>query len=104
MNANVVYVGIDVDDVQYHGSALDRRARCERPRPRYAQLVRSWSDCSRTDAAHGCNLTVKDGRGGMPGLGSLTNSAEGLAYDPRTIRRSRGHARGTTSPAHRAPR
>ena len=25
MNANVVYVGIDVDDVQYHGSALDRR-------------------------------------------------------------------------------
>jgi len=25
MNGNVVYVGIDVDDVQYHGSALDRR-------------------------------------------------------------------------------
>ena len=26
MNTNVIYVGIDVDDVQYHGSALDRRA------------------------------------------------------------------------------
>ena len=25
MNRNVVYVGIDVDDVQYHGSALDRQ-------------------------------------------------------------------------------
>jgi hypothetical protein len=25
MNGNVVYVGIDVDDVQYHGSALYRR-------------------------------------------------------------------------------
>jgi hypothetical protein len=25
MNQNVVYVGIDVDDVQYHGSALDRQ-------------------------------------------------------------------------------
>ncbi|MCX7065808.1 MAG: transposase [Proteobacteria bacterium] len=25
MNTNVIYVGIDVDDVQYHGSALDRR-------------------------------------------------------------------------------
>jgi transposase len=25
MNGNVVYVGIDVDDVQYHGSALDRQ-------------------------------------------------------------------------------
>ena len=25
MNENVVCVGIDVDDVQYHGSALDRR-------------------------------------------------------------------------------
>ena len=25
MNAKVVYVGIDVDDVHYHGSALDRR-------------------------------------------------------------------------------
>lgn len=25
MNGNVVYVGIDVDDVQYDGSALDRR-------------------------------------------------------------------------------
>jgi hypothetical protein len=25
MNANVIYVGIDVDDAQYHGSALDRR-------------------------------------------------------------------------------
>ncbi len=25
MNGNVVYVGIDVDDVRYHGSALDRR-------------------------------------------------------------------------------
>ena len=24
MNQNVVYVGIDVDDVSYHGSALDR--------------------------------------------------------------------------------
>ena len=24
MNTNVIYVGIDVDDVQYHGSALDR--------------------------------------------------------------------------------
>lgn len=24
MNQNVVYVGLDVDDVQYHGSALDR--------------------------------------------------------------------------------
>ena len=25
MNQNVVYVGIDVDDVSYHGSALGRR-------------------------------------------------------------------------------
>jgi len=25
MSGNVVYVGIDVDDVQYHGSALDRQ-------------------------------------------------------------------------------
>ena len=25
MNQNVIYIGIDVDDVQYHGSALDRR-------------------------------------------------------------------------------
>jgi hypothetical protein len=25
MNGNVVYVGLDVDDVQYYGSALDRR-------------------------------------------------------------------------------
>ncbi len=25
MNQNVIYVGIDVDDVRYHGSALDRR-------------------------------------------------------------------------------
>jgi transposase len=25
MSGNVIYVGIDVDDVQYHGSALDRR-------------------------------------------------------------------------------
>ncbi len=25
MNQNVVYVGIDVDDVSYHASALDRR-------------------------------------------------------------------------------
>jgi hypothetical protein len=25
MNGNVVYVGIDVDDVQYHGSSLYRR-------------------------------------------------------------------------------
>jgi len=25
MNTNVIYVGIDVDDVRYHGSALDRR-------------------------------------------------------------------------------
>ncbi len=24
MNQNVVYVGIDVDDVSYHGSALDK--------------------------------------------------------------------------------
>ncbi len=24
MNRNVVYVGVDVDDVQYHSSALDR--------------------------------------------------------------------------------
>ncbi len=24
MNQNVIYVGIDVDDVSYHGSALDR--------------------------------------------------------------------------------
>ena len=24
MNENVIYVGIDVDDVRYHGSALDR--------------------------------------------------------------------------------
>lgn len=24
MNQNVVYVGIDVDDVQYHGAALDK--------------------------------------------------------------------------------
>ena len=24
MSGNVVYVGIDVDDVQYHGSAVDR--------------------------------------------------------------------------------
>ena len=26
MNQNVVYVGIDVDDVQYHGSVLDRQS------------------------------------------------------------------------------
>jgi len=25
MSRNVVYVGIDVDDIQYHGSALDRQ-------------------------------------------------------------------------------
>ena len=25
MNQNVIYVGIDVDDVRYHGSALDKR-------------------------------------------------------------------------------
>ena len=25
MNENVIYVGIDVDDVRYHGSALDKR-------------------------------------------------------------------------------
>jgi hypothetical protein len=25
MSQNVVYVGIDVDDVRYHGSALDKR-------------------------------------------------------------------------------
>lgn len=24
MNQNVIYIGIDVDDVQYHGSALDK--------------------------------------------------------------------------------
>ena len=25
MSQNVIYVGIDVDDVRYHGSALDKR-------------------------------------------------------------------------------
>ena len=27
MNRNVIYVGIDVDDERYHGSALERSAR-----------------------------------------------------------------------------
>ncbi len=25
MNQNVIYVGVDVDDKRYHGSALDKR-------------------------------------------------------------------------------
>ena len=55
MNQNVIYVGIDVDDVRYHGSALDRWTREEldfQCRPtlkgfvQQLEKVRQWASIS----------------------------------------------------------
>lgn len=48
MKQNIIYVGLDVDDTQYHGSALDKNTgevntfKC-RPNEKWTHLAHSFS-------------------------------------------------------------